>query len=47
MLDYQTPNALFATRSPMLRWTRPLEGGIQVMLAAESPNSRGFEGAAR
>jgi len=44
VLDYQTPNALFATRRAMVRWTKPIGSGIQVKLAAEAPNSRVIEG---
>jgi len=45
VLDFQGPNALFGTRHPMLRWTRPMGGGWTLKLAAEAPDSRNFEGA--
>jgi len=44
-LDYEGPNALWATRHPMARWTRGVGSGWQLKLAAEAPDGRNFQNA--
>jgi len=45
VLDFQAPNALFGTRHPMIRWTKPVNPEMKLILAAEAPDLRVFEGA--
>jgi len=42
-LEFQAPNALFGTRHPMIRWTRPFGDGFKLKLALEAPDLRNFE----
>jgi len=45
VLDAQGPNALFATRHPLARWTRKVGSELKLMLAAESTDAHLFQGA--
>ena len=45
VLDAQAQNALFATRHPVVRWTRPLRDGLKLLLAAEATDVHLIEGA--
>lgn len=45
VLDFQAPNALFGTRHPMVRWTKPVSRDLRLIVAAEAPDLRSFEGA--
>jgi len=42
-LEFQTPNAVFGTRHPMVRWTKQLENGFKLKIAAEAPDLRNFD----
>jgi len=42
-LEFQTPNAVFGTRLPMVRWTKQLENEFKLKIAAEAPDLRSFD----
>lgn len=44
-LDFQTPNAVYGLRHPMVRWTKGFGHGLTLKLAAEAPDDRNFVGA--
>jgi len=41
--EFQAPNALFGTRHPMIRLTKPFGDGFKLKLALEAPDLRNFE----
>lgn len=42
-LEFQGPNALFGTRHGMVRWTKQMENGFKLKIAAEAPDLRSFD----
>ena len=45
VLDFQGPNSFFGIRQPLLRWTRGLDDGFKLMIAAETPDNHIIQGA--